>query len=192
MGKFAGLINSDVYGEQFEELKPVLLSYTAAEMEALDADGLLNNQETSTTEVKVATTFLAQPVVPRGLTFTPSASADAGNILVEGVSIADKVISESVATSTTNAVSSACAYKEVTKVTFPIDDGSITWDAGWDDRIGLPFILSAKPFALEMFNDAIQTTYGAFAVDADEVEKNTYDPNGTLDGEKTMKLLLFV
>lgn len=192
MGRYPGEINTDVYGVQVSEMKPALLEYSATEAGDADTDGLLDASPTSTTEVSVATTFLGQPPSTRGITFTPSASADAGNIVVVGTNIAGQVITDTIATSTTNAVSSAKMFKTVTSVTFPIDDGSITWDAGWDERIGLPFKLSKKAAILEVFNGAMQYTAGTLATDDDEIEKNYFDPNGNLDGAKELKLLLFL
>lgn len=200
MGKFAGNINTDVYGVQKVELKPCLLEYTIAEAAAIDANGLLSEHETSATLVTTATTFLAQPPTPRKITAIVK-SADAAEITAEativitGTNIADDVITETL-TFTANlstALTTAKAFKTVTSCVFSAQaDGTPAIDVGWDDTIGLPFMLSAKPFVLEMFNDAIQFTAGTFTVDSDELEKNTYNPNGTLDGAKTLKLLLFV
>ena len=55
----------------------------------------------------MVTEFLAELDMPRKLSFTPSASAVAGNILVEGTDIADTPITDTIATDTTNAVVSA-------------------------------------------------------------------------------------
>lgn len=193
MGKFPGQVNADIYGVVLPELKPVLLSYTAAEAEAADDDGLFTAQETHTENALSATTFLAQPKLARGLILTPSAAADAGNIVVEGTGIDGNILLETIATNGATAVLSIGAFRTVTKVTVPKDDAGITWKAGWDDRIGLPFKLEEKPFGFEIFNDALElTTAGAFAVDGDALSKNTYNPNGAIDGLKTLKLLLFV
>ena len=161
-------------------------------MAGLDADGILNDATTSATVVSVKTTFLASPPQARGLTFTPSGSA-LGNIIVAGTDIDNRPITETIATNTTNAVTSLNAYKAVTSVSLPTSAGTITWDVGWDDRLGLPFMLAEKPFYFEIFDNAIEiATAGALVVDADELGKNTYDPHGSLDGQKNLKLLLFL
>ena len=194
MGRYPGKATCDVSGLLLDELRPVLaLNLTAAEAADLDADGLLNDSETHTTNAKTYTAMLAQPPQARTISFTPSAAAAAGNILVAGTDIDDNPITDTVATSTTAAVYSAKAFKTVTSVTYPKDAGSITWDAGWTEAIGLPLKLAAAPFALEKFNGVVEIgTAGTFTVDANELSKNIYDPNGNLDGAKPLQLLLFI
>jgi hypothetical protein len=194
MGRYPGKATCDVSGLLLDELRPVLaLNLTAAEAADLDADGLLNDSATHTVDAKTYATMLAQPPQARKISFTPSASADAGNILVAGTDIDDNPITDTVATSTTAAVYSAKAFKTVASVTYPKDDGGITWDAGWSEAIGLPLKLVAAPFALEKFNGVVEIgTAGTFTVDANELSKNIYDPNGNLDGAKALQLLLFI
>ena len=192
MGRYPGKATCDVSGLLLDELRPVLaLNLTAAE--AADADGLLNDSATNAADAKTYTDMLAQPPQARKLIFTPTAEADAGNILVVGTDIDDNPITDTVATSAAAAVYSAKAFKTVTSVTYPKDDGSITWDAGWTEAIGLPLKLAAAPFALEKFNGVVELgTAGTFTVDANELSKNIYDPNGDLDGAKPLQLLLFI
>ena len=194
MGRYPGKATCDVSGLLLDELRPVLaLNLTAAEAADLDADGLLNDSATHTTDAKTYTAMLAQPPQARTISFTPSAAAAAGNILVAGTDIDDNPITDKVATSTTAAVYSAKAFKTVTSVTYPKDAGGITWDAGWSEAIGLPLKLADAPFALEKFNGVVEIgTAGTFTVDANELSKNIYDPNGNLDGKKTLQLLLFI
>lgn len=192
MGRYPGIVNTDVSGLTLSELKPVLLSWTAAEAADLDADGILNDATTSASVVSEKTTFLAQPPQARGLTFTPSGSA-LGNVVVVGTDIDNRPTTETIATNTTNAISSLNAFKTVTSITLPTSAGTITWDVGWDERIGLPFKLASKPFYFEIFNNVIEiATAGAIVTNATELGKNTYDPQGNLDGLKPLKLLLFL
>lgn len=192
MGRYPGKATCDVSGLLLDELRPVL-ALNLTDAEAADADGLLNDSATDTTDAKTYTTMLAQPPQARKLSFTPSATADAGNILVAGTDIDDNPITDTVETSTSAAVYSAKAFKTVTSVTYPKDAGGITWDAGWTEAIGLPLKLAAAPFALEKFNGVVEIgTAGTFTVDANELSKNIYDPNGNLDGAKPLQLLLFI
>ena len=194
MGRYPGKATCDVSGLLLDELRPVLaLNLSAAEAADLDADGLLVDSAIDTTDPSAYTTMLAQPPQARKLSFTPSASADAGNIVVVGTDIDDNPITDTVATSTTAAVYSAKAFKTVTSITYPKDDGGIVWDAGWTEALGLPLKLAAAPFALEKFNDVVEIgTAGTFTVSATELSKNIYDPNGNLDGAKPLQLLLFI
>lgn len=194
MGRYPGLATTDVYDMMIPVLKPVLaLDLSAADAANLDADGLLNDSATDTTDAKTYTTMIAQPPQARQLTFTPSASAGAGNITVVGTDIEDNPITDSIATSTTNAVTSAKAFKTVTSVTYPKDADGITWDAGWTEAIGLPLKLAEAPFYLEKFNGVVDfSTNGTFSVSSTDLAKNFFDPNGDLDGAKPLQLLLFI
>ena len=194
MGRYPGAVTCDLSGQLLPELKPVLaLDLSAAEAAGLDADGILDGTAASTTAATDVTTLPSQPPQARGLTFLPSEEADAGDIVVVGTNIDDEVITDTIATDAANAVTSALAFKTVTSITFPKDNVPVSWDVGWDDRLGLPFMLAEKPFYLEMFNNIIEIgTAGALSYDADEIEKNMYDPNGTLNGAKPLRLLLFL
>lgn len=191
MGRFLGTLPTDAYRVTIPELKVGVIDF--GKPKALDADGILVDTAIDATDPTIVTTFVAQPDIARGLTFTPSASADAGNILVEGTDIAGNVITESIATSTTNAVVSVYAYKTVTKITFPKDDNAtLVWDTGWGDKLGIPLKGATKPLALEYDDGVLQTTVGTLTVDATTLAKNMYDPQGTLDAESAIKLVVFL
>ena len=200
MGKFLGELPSDVFGISLPELKVGVLSYTKEEMADLDANGILAEYETSTTEAKTATTFLAQPPCPRQITVIVKA-ADAGEVTkdatctINGTNIAGATISE-VLTFTADlstALTTAKAFKSVTSIVFSAQaDGTPAFDVGWNEVFGLPFMFDAKPFALEKFGGAVQFTAGTFTIDDNEIEKNVYDPNGNLDGAKELELILFL
>lgn len=194
MANYLGMINSATYGVQLPIMAPVLaLDLAAADAVALDADGILNDKATSTTVTTTATVFLKQPPQARGLSFTPSAAADVGNIVVAGTNIKGHPITDTIATDGANAVLSTKAFKTITSIVFPIDDAPVSWDVGWDARIGLNLTLAEKPLYFEIFNNVIElATSGVMVVDSDEVEKNTYDPQGAIDGLKPLKLLLFL
>lgn len=195
MGRFLGKLSTDAFGVSISELKVGLIDFGKPAL--ADDDGILNDAATSTTEATSypndsVTAFLAQPDMPRVLKFTPSAAADAGNIVVEGLDYEGTPVKEQIATDAGNAVLSTYAYKKVTKITFPVDDGSITWDVGWTDKLGLPYKFASKPPVLEYDDGVLQTTAGTFTVDADVLAENTYDPYGTLDGNSPIKLVVFL
>jgi len=195
MGRFLGTLPTDAQGKTIPELKVGIIDF--GKPETADEDGILNDAATSTEAAisypnDTVTAFLGQPDIPRGLTFTPSAAADTGNIAVEGTDIEGKPVTETVATNGASAVNSTYAFKTVTKITFPVDDGGITWEAGWNDKLGIPYKGATKPPALEYDDGVLQTTVGSFTVDADTLAKNVYDPQGTLDGESAIKLVLFL
>lgn len=192
MGKYVGKANTDVYGLQLPELRPVLIDF--GKPAAATADAIVAGENNSSSADVVVTEFDSQPAEVRGLTFTPDAAATGSTkILVEGLDINDKVIAEEITTSGSSAVSSTYLYKEVTKVTFPEDAKSIEWKVGFDARFGLPFALEAKPFHIEEVGGVIKYVASTITADA-ELGKNSIQPSAhaSLNGTTTFRLLLFV
>jgi hypothetical protein len=200
MGRYPGELTTDVYGEQIEEYKlGLLLDLSAAQAADLDANGILVEHETSATLVTTATTFLAQPPQARQLTAIVKA-ADASEVTADatitfyGKNKAGKAISD-VLTFTANlgtALTTAKAFASVDRIVFSAQaDGTPAFDIGWNEVIGLPMMFASVPVFFEIFNGALQTA-GTFTADADELEKNVYDPTGNLDGAKTLKLFAFI
>lgn len=200
MKRHPGTYNTDIYGLQGETLTPCLLEWTGAQAADLDADGLLVEHETSATLATTATTFAHTLPCPRQLTAIVK-SADATEVTADstitfyGTNIADAAISETLTFTADLAteLKTTKAFKTVTSIVFSAQaDGTPAFNIGWNEVIGLPFMLAAKPFYLEQFGGAMQFTAGTMTVDNDEIEKNTYDPNGNLDGTNALSLLLFL
>lgn len=200
MARFLGMLPTDIDRKSMPELKAGVLSFTAEEMADLDADGLLVEHETSASTATTATVFAHTLPCPRQITVQVKAE-DAGEVtkdatcVISGTNIAGDTISETL-TFTENlstALTTAKAFKTVTKIVFSAQaDGTPAFNVGWNEVIGLPFKFSEKPFVLEKFDGAMQFTAGTITVDADEIEKNVYDPNGNLDGTKELELLFFI
>jgi hypothetical protein len=169
---------------------------------AADADGIVAAAEaTSGAEAEdlVITEFEAQPDWARNIVVTVSATtaADvaAGNIVVKGLNIAGKVIEENFAiTADTPAVKTGIlAFKEVTSVTVPVQDGdSVTVDVGWGDKLGLPYLLAYNTVLKTYFGGTEEATAPTVVVDAAEIEKNTIDLDSTPDGAKDIDIYLIV
>lgn len=194
MGRYPGDLTTDVYGFNIDELKVGLIDFGSPI--AADEDGILGNAATNSTNPTSYPTesvqFLAQPDVPRGLTFKPSDSAAAGDLIVEGLDYEGKPITEEVATNADNKVATTYAFKKVTKITFPADSSEISWDVGWGDNLGLPLKFASKPLVLEYDDGVLKTTTGTITIDADVLAKNTYDPNATVDKDSPIKLIVFL
>lgn len=193
--RFIGELGTDVYGITANKMNVAHLGYTAAQAAATDADGILNDQASSTEAAVKVTEFLAQPPCCRGLTVTPSAEMTAGDLVIEGTDYAGLAQSETIAlTASSSAVSSVKAFKTVTKITIPIQASAQTFDIGWDDRLGLPFCFSEKPLTFALFGGALETTAPALVIDSDEYQKNTIDLNSALTGAtgKTVDLYFFI
>jgi hypothetical protein len=160
-----------------------------------DDDLILNDQATSDSATTSVTSFLAQPDVCRALAILPggtTADVPAGNVTVTGTNINGKVISETFAflanaSTVTNGVKAFCT---VESIVFPVQDGAAaTYSVGTQDKLGVRKCASnAGAYAWSVFNGAYETTRGVLTADADEVEKNLFDPNGTLDGAKDVEL----
>lgn len=198
MGKYPGDLGTDVYGLTIDELKVGVMRWTATQAAAIDANGLLSEQATSTS-VTTVTTFLAQPPQARKITVDPvdavaeHVKADS-TATITGTNIKGEVISDVITfeANATAAGTTTKAFATVTKIVFSAMDGAAKFDVGWDDSLGLPLCLTETPLGIEVFNGALQTTLGTFTIDSDEIEKNTYNPNGTLDGSKALNLYLFL
>lgn len=62
---------------------------------------------------------------------------------------------------------------------------------GWGDKFGLPYMLYADELViLKLFGKAVDT--GTVTNDADELEKNVFDPKGTPDGLNDIDLYIVV
>jgi hypothetical protein len=69
----------------------------------------------------------------------------------------------------------------------PYDEISV----GWGDKFGLPHMLYADELViLKLFGKAADT--GIVTADADDLEKNVFDPNGTPDGQNDIDLYIVV
>lgn len=201
MANFLGLLPSNVPGVTLPEMKAGVLSYSKDEMFDLDANGILE-YETHTTEdktVAAANLLKSSFLTPRQITAivqgadVAEVTADS-TITISGTNILGKPIAETL-TFTANlatALTTAKAFKTISSIVFSKQaDGTPKFDIGWNEVFGLPFMFAAKPFIFEKFDGAMQFTAGTLTVDADAIEKNVYDPQGSLDGLKALELLMF-
>lgn len=151
-----------------------------------------------TTAAVTITTFDHQPDVPRNITVTPTGTTtDVETCLigVSGTNIYDAAITEtiSIAANASSTVSGVKAFKSVSSITWPANCESGTYDATWiigvGDVLGLKRCMKqAGDVAWAVFDGAFESTRPTCVADADEVEKNTCDINGTLNGAKNVDL----
>ncbi len=152
---------------------------------------------TSTAAV-VLTSFTAQPDVARLINITPTGTTgdvEACVITIVGTNINGAPITDTITfvADAFSAVASSKAFLTVTSVTWPAncESGSFaaTWTIGITDALGLKRCMDAAGHvAFAVFNNAYEGTRPTCVADADEVEKNTCDINGTLDGAKNVEL----
>jgi hypothetical protein len=146
----------------------------------------------------VLSSFTAQPDVARNITITPTGTTgdvESCVITIAGTNILGAAITDTVtfAADASTIQSTTKAFLTVTSVSWPASCESggyaATWVIGVGDVLGLKRCMDyAGNVAWASFNGAYETTRPTCIADADEVEKNTCDINGTLDGAKNVEL----
>lgn len=195
---FSAVLNAQV-SVQRRDLKlasqVMLEKQTISDAEVSDDDQMLGATATSASVVTTVTSFLAQPDVPRNVIVTTggtTADCAAGDVTVAGTNFFGASITEAIAISANQAGVSAGlkAFKTITSVSFPVQDGAgCTYKVGVGDVLGLKRCMdSAGHVAFAVFDGAYETTRPTCVADADEIEKNTCDINGTLNGAKDVEL----
>lgn len=184
--RYFGELTTDVYGINVNCGKIAHISLSAAQAAAA---GAVHAAITgSASAIVTTTTEITSPPYPRNLVITPggtTADVAACSITVTGTNIADEVIMEdfAFAANATAATTGAKAFKTVTSIAIPIQDGAAaTFAVAFGDKLGLPFLLTQRPLLWAKDDGVIETTAPTVVVDADEIEKNTIDLNTAMDG----------
>lgn len=135
--------------------------------------------------------FTAQPDVPRNLTITPTGTTgdvESCVITVTGTNFFGATITEAFtfAADASTAQTGAKAFKTVSSVAFPADCESggfaATWIIGVGEKLGAKRCMAAAGnLVFSTVAGVYETTRATVTADADEVEKNTFDFNGTMD-----------
>lgn len=194
--KFGQTIQTDAEGVSVD--RAFLAHVNIPDALAADSDGMKDGAATSATAITTISTFLRQPDWPRNIVVvvaaTTAADIAAGNVVVTGLNFADEVITEThaVTADTAGTFTGTKAFKTVTSVAVPIQDGaSVTIDIGWGMIFGLPYKLYADELLiLKLFNKAADAA--TVVADATDIDKNTVDMAGTPDGAKDIDLYIIV
>lgn len=169
-----------------------LLSAVRADLESpvvADVDRLLNDQATSNSAITTVTSFLAQPDVPRSISITPGGTTTdvpAGDVTITGTDIGDNVITDTItfAANASTAGHTAKAFKTVTSIVFPIQDGAAaTYDVGVSDKIGLPDKLSVNSVVAAYIDGVREATAPSVTVSATVLALNTIDLSTAYSGK---------
>lgn len=162
------------------------------------ADVLSENAGNTSAAAASVSTFVAQPDLPRNLVVTPggtTADVAACDVTITGKNIYGSTISENYtfAANQTTAVTGSKAFRTVTSVSFPAacEDSpyGASWSVGYGEKIGLKNCLdNAGDIVKSLLNGAKEATEPTMAADNDEVEKNTADFNGTMNGSNDFVL----
>lgn len=154
---------------------------------AVDADRLLNDQATSNSVITTVTSFLAQPDFARKISVTPGGTTNdvpAGDVTITGTNIRDEVITDvcTFAANATTIQSTLKAFKTVTSIVFPIQDGAdATYDVGVIDALGLDRCMSANEVLRCTMDGTIEATLPTVTFSATDIALNTIDPNTALN-----------
>jgi hypothetical protein len=157
-----------------------------------DVDRLLTATATSDSVVTTVTTFLAQPDVPRSISATPGGTTGdvpAGDITVTGTDIADAVITDVItfAVNASTIQSTAKAFKTVTSIVFPVQDGAnATYTVGVSDKLGLPDKLPVNSVVAAYRTGVREGTAPTVTVSSTVLSLNTVDLNSAMDGTAVM------
>lgn len=153
----------------------------------------------STTGLKAATAVsadsvtslvpTAQPSCAKNVTLTVGGTAGSIKAVVctiYGTNDADEAITEvapAFTVDTAGTVSGSKAFKTVTKVDVPAQDGAgVTVSIGFGEKLGLPFKLSHNTYLFAFLDHVVEATPAAIATSATALESNTIDTDTALDG----------
>ncbi len=155
---------------------------------------------TSAAALTISSGF-TQPDVPRVVSITPAGTTgdvEACTVTVTGTNIYNQTITDTFAflANASTATVGVKAFKSITSAAFPAscESGAFaaTWDIDTTDKLGMNKCLNlAGHVVFTVFDGAFETTRASVVVDVDEVEKNTVDPNGTLNDAKDVEVYFF-
>ena len=157
---------------------------------------LNDSQGASSTAAASVTTFDQQPDVPRILSVTAVQSygdVKAGSVVITGTNIKGQTITDTLVftENLSTAVTGTKAFKTVTSISFPGEDSPFAaiWDVDGTDALGMDACFEHESdVAWASLDGTLETTRATITVDADEVEKNVININGTLNGVKNVEV----
>ena len=188
MGRFLGQLSTEKFGITLKEMRVGRYDITAAQ--AATAAAVRAAITGSSEAAVVKTDAITNPAYPRNLVVTPggtTADVKAGNVVIAGTNILDEPISENFAflDNATEATTGNKAFKTITSITIPIQDGNAaTFAVTTGEKLGLPFMLDHNTLFRAIRNGAVEANAPTVAVDDDEIEKNTVTMHSALNGQK--------
>ena len=157
--------------------------------DAADADGILDGVTIPAAGVtKVAADLAAQPDFARQIVIQPKTNTGdvkAGDVTITGTDIDGNVITDAITfiDNDTNARNSAKAFKTITSIAWPAQDGSTaTWDVGTTDALGLEEKLDGDTVLFANHTGTRETTHPTLVSNSSDKTKNLITLNTALDG----------
>lgn len=172
----------------------LMLEHQTVSAPATAAATTVLNAHTAVVGGETVTVFAAQPDKARNLTVTPggtTANVVAGNVVVTGKDIRGKVITETLAITSTQstATTGAKAFSAVTSIVFPAAGASTTWSVGAGTKLGLNKCLAGSGYYIKGLSDGADLTGSTVAADASNISGNTVIPNPAPNGTHVFDLI---
>lgn len=144
--------------------------------DVLSATGLTNAAQT-------VSTGITNPDFPRALSITGNNGNVTGNVVITGTNIRGETITNTIAASGSSTVVGTKAFASVTSIQLPSfgADDTETISVGISDKLGLQSIPWSTDVESEHSGNAVDTGGTLLTRDADEIEKNLYDPTTECD-----------
>jgi len=152
----------------------------------------LTTAQATSAAITTVTTFTAQPDFARLITILPggtTADVKAGDYVITGTNIRNEVISDTLvfADNATAAQTSIKAFKTVTSIVYPVQDGTAaTFAVGMSDALGLDRAMAGNEVLRATIDGVIETTLPTVTFHATDVSRNTVDPNTALNDAKDL------
>ena len=184
--KYAVYVGHKFQGKHY----PVVQKWTAPD--APSATGVLA-ATLLTTAVQTVTTGITNPDFPRLLSVTGNDGNVTGNVVITGTNIRGEAITDTIAANGTNTVAGVKAFKTVSSIQLPVYAvaGTETISVGILDKLGLQSIPMSTTVISEDSGNAADTGGAIITRDADEIEKNVYDPTTECDASAD-KVIVYI
>jgi len=142
------------------------------------------------------TTNITNPLAPRALSITGNHADSVGSVIIGGTNINGDAITETIVLNGAALVAGTKAFKTITSIYLPlvasiVNNPSVA--VGTSDVMGLPLCLPAAACVYGTYHDGtLEATAATVTVDADEIEKNTADPNSANAANHTLVFIGYI
>lgn len=144
-----------------------------------------------TSAVQTISTGITNPDFPRVLEIDSDEGGATGNVVITGLNIRGKAITDTIALNGTTAVAGVKAFLSITSIQLPVKAGTESVWVGWTDKLGLQSIPLSTSVESEHSGNSADTGGAVLTRDDDEVEKCLYDPTTESDAS-TDKLISYI